>query len=347
MGKNEQIRLKQTEIRMLTAKTIPQGYDLYIALPDSYAVSDQTYPVIYILDGQWDFSLASTIAGNLHVDLCLPECLMVGVTYSGESPEYDSLRAMDLSPSPGDAGTGRGPQFLEFVKEELIPFIESEYRVTADRTLCGSSFGGLFVLYTLLSAPTLFRRLVSLSPFLNYDHDFLFAYEDTVSKNAPEMPFETRLFLAVGGQEERDDIERVNRFSTLLTERAYPELECVCKIIEGGRHSSMKAEGFNQGLQYVFARTPITLSDEEMQEYSGQYALDYDEDDIILTITPKGNHCEVLDNGNLYCVYPEAKDRLFCQDASLELHFTRDEEGGISEILVRYATYFSLKGRKV
>jgi predicted alpha/beta superfamily hydrolase len=54
---------------------------------------------------------------------------------------------------PGDAkGSGEGPKFLAFLKSELIPLIEANYRADpARRILGGHSFGGLFTLYAMFT----------------------------------------------------------------------------------------------------------------------------------------------------------------------------------------------------
>jgi predicted alpha/beta superfamily hydrolase len=49
----------------------------------------------------------------------------------------------------------------------LIPFIESKYRAAKnDRTLMGSSYGGLFTLYAMFHETALFQRYVLTSPAL-------------------------------------------------------------------------------------------------------------------------------------------------------------------------------------
>lgn len=68
----------------------------------------------------------------------------------GTSPKHDSLRAADLTPTHVKQvpRSGNAPQFLSFLKKELIPYIESKFRtVNGDRTLMGSSYGGLFIVH--------------------------------------------------------------------------------------------------------------------------------------------------------------------------------------------------------
>src|SRR5690606_31076537 len=104
------------------------------------------------LDSQWDFPLLSSIYGQQYYDGFIPEVIIVGITWGGANPNYDQLRARDLTPPNAVQGVmyGNAANFLGFIKNELTPFVESTFRVKKnDRTLVGSSFGGLFTLYAL------------------------------------------------------------------------------------------------------------------------------------------------------------------------------------------------------
>jgi uncharacterized protein len=53
--------------------------------------------------------------------------------------------------------SGGAVRFLECIEKEIIPFVESNYRVSpADRGIGGYSYGGLFSLYVLFFKPALF-----------------------------------------------------------------------------------------------------------------------------------------------------------------------------------------------
>jgi hypothetical protein len=81
-----------------------------------------------------------------------------------KAPERDSL-----------AASGGAKAFLDFIRTELIPYLSLHHAIdTANSTLVGHSFGGYFVLYSLLNdlkqAPgnNAFVRYVAASPSLHY-----------------------------------------------------------------------------------------------------------------------------------------------------------------------------------
>jgi predicted alpha/beta superfamily hydrolase len=246
------VTLMDTEVRQLKSTATGRSYDIYIRLPDEYAKDTwKKYPVLYVLDGQWDFKLLDSIYGGLYYDKSVPEMIIVGITYSGDHPDYGALRAMDYTPVEDlfIKGSGDAPKFHAFLKEQLLPFVEANYRADPDqRVLMGSSFGGTFSLYALFSEPTLFSGYVIGSPIVTYGHKFAFRQEADYASNHQDLP--VRVFLSVG---ELEDMARpVNEFMQILQDRNYPGLEMETRFIAGERHASNKPETYNRGLRYIF-----------------------------------------------------------------------------------------------
>ena len=246
------VTIPDTEVRQLKSTETGRDYDIYIRLPEEYA-QDQAkkYPVLYVLDGQWDFKLLDSIYGGLYYDGFVPEMIIVGITYSGDHPDYGALRAMDDTPfhEVFIQGSGDAPQFLAFFKKELFPLIESNYRVEPlQRVLMGSSFGGTFTLYAMFSEPELFSGYVASSPAVPYGDRFAFQQEAEYAGSHTDLP--VRLSLSVGGAEDlRGPVEE---FMRILSERNYPGLEMQTLTIEGEGHASNKPEAYNRGLRFIF-----------------------------------------------------------------------------------------------
>jgi hypothetical protein len=238
---------------MLKSSVTGRNNDLYIHLPSNYKQETaKKYPVLYILDGQWDFKLMDSVLGGLVYDKFVPEMILVGITYSGENPDYDGLRAMDYTPTATRQvkGSGNGPQFLKFLKTELIPFIEANYRAdSSHRAIQGSSYAGLFTLYAMFAEPGLFSAYLAASPAVPYDDGYAFKQEAEYARTHKELP--VKLFLAVGGSEGLTS--PVKQFMQTLQSRAYKGLKLETRVIEGERHAGNKPEAFNRGLRFLFS----------------------------------------------------------------------------------------------
>jgi len=247
------VPLPGTELRHMHSAATGRDYDIQISLPADYARNTRArYPVLYVLDGQWDFKLMLSVQGGLTYDRWTPQIMIVGITWSGANPNYDSLRAMDLTPAATRQlpGSGAAPQFLSFIRDQLVPFIETTYRADPRRRiLMGASFGGLFTLYALFSDPGFFWAYMAGSPAVTYASRVGFALESSYAASHRDLP--ARLYIAVGSIEPL--ASAVQELWGVLRGRSYTGLQLETRVIEGERHSGNKPEAFNRGLRWVFA----------------------------------------------------------------------------------------------
>jgi predicted alpha/beta superfamily hydrolase len=246
------VTIPASQIRQMHSNATGRDYDLYIRLPDEYEKYPKVkYPVLYLLDAQWDYKMMDSIYGSLKYDGFIPDLIIVGITYSGEKPDYNTLRAMDYTPVHDNnvVGSGDAPKFLTFIKEQVFPFVESNFQVRpGERVLMGSSYGGTFTLYTLFTDPSLFSGYVAASPVTVYGNSFAFDQEAAYFKDHKDLS--TRLFISVG---EKEDLRYpVVQFIDVLKSRNYAGLALETRVIEGDGHSSSKTEGFNRGLRFMF-----------------------------------------------------------------------------------------------
>ena len=246
------VEIKGSEIRKLKSADTGRDYDLYIRAPGGAATSSKKYPVLFVLDGQWDFKLLDSVYGGLYYDKFVPEMIIVGVTYTGENLNYDQLRAMDYTPTAAkqSPGSGDAAKFLAFLKKDAIPFVEKNYHADpSKRILMGSSLGGLFTLYTMFTQPDLFYGYVAASPAVSYGDNFSFNQEKQFAANHRDLP--VKLFISVGDIE--DLTEPVKSFTQTLKSRSYNQLKLETRILEGERHAGNKPEAYNRGLRFIFA----------------------------------------------------------------------------------------------
>ena len=244
------VEIKGSQIRSLKSKETGRDYDLYIQ-PTGELKSGKKNPVLFVLDGQWDFKLLNSVYGGLHYDQYVPEMIIVGVTYSGENPNFDELRAMDYTPTQETRhkGSGDAAKFLAFLKKDVIPFVEKNYNADPKkRILMGSSLGGLFTLYALFEEPNLFQGYVAASPAVTWDTDFSFRHERQFAEKHKDL--NARLYLAVGDGEELT--EPVKDFMKIVKSRNYKSLKMETRVLEEERHAGNKPEIYNRGLRFVF-----------------------------------------------------------------------------------------------
>lgn len=231
--------LFDTEERVLFCSTVGQEYHLSVALPESYARSDQRYPVIYLLDGDVFFGMA---AGLTHIErLCLgtPEVIVVGIGYDMESyDQFLQLRERDFKvPEVADAPTdARANLFLDALIQEMIPFIEANYRtVPSDRCLYGYSSSGFFVLYALFHRPDAFRRYLCGSGDYYISYPYLVQHDEQLAARQTHDPIQ--LYLSVC---ELEDFmfPFYDQLVAFLKQGNYPGLSLITETYPGEYHSS-------------------------------------------------------------------------------------------------------------
>ena len=325
-----QVEIPGTQVLHVTSAIVGQEYNLYVNLPRGYGDTTKTFPVIFLLDAQWDFPLAQAIIGEQYYDGFVPAAIIVGITWGGVKPNHDSLRARDFTPTNSRQipQSGGAANFLRFIKSELIPFVESTYRVTREgRTLMGSSFGGLFTLYTLFHETGLFDRYVLTSPSMDWDNGILFTYEKEYAAKHKRLP--VKLFLGVGGFE-GDGVTGVEKFVAQMRSRKHEGLELECRVFEGIGHSGSKAEGYTRGLQAVFAKPPLTLPESVLGQYVGMYQ-----------VSPQFTFEVVKENGSLFMLAPggmkmalfaESDMNFYVKGAYLFLRFKKNEAGKVTGV---------------
>lgn len=250
------LTLPDTQVRDIASQLTGKQHRLLIALPPSFQKEpSRRYPVLFVLDGQWDFPLVATLSGGLRFDEALPELLIVGLSWGGENPSYDALRADDYLPTraKGRDGVEKGggaPHFLAFLAQGIIPLLEREYRADPEhRIIAGTSNGGLFTLYALLEKPDLFWGYIAISPNVGWDDRAIFAKEKAFRAAHPTLA--RRLWLSSGSAEWPDYLARETDFFKQFTASRYRDIALEVYSVPGERHAGVKPEAYNRALRFI------------------------------------------------------------------------------------------------
>ncbi len=147
----------------LHSDVLGEDRQLIIHVPQGYEGGQQHYPVMYLLDGDRHFHHTTGITQFLAQQGFIPAMIVVAI------PNTDRTR--DLTPEPGaeaeqNPTAGGADEFLRFLSDELIPWVEGQYRTAPFRVVVGHSLGGLFATHALLVRPEVFDAYISISPSL-------------------------------------------------------------------------------------------------------------------------------------------------------------------------------------
>ncbi len=146
--------------RLLYSDVLDEDRTLLVCLPNGYEETGMSYPVLYVLYGgqiRGYFAEAVHIVDRLSEEGSMPKMIVVGVA------NVDRYR--DLSPVERPGMPSGIEPFSRFITEELLPFIEREYRTKDYRVLIGPQAGAEFGIYTLAKRPGLFDAFILENPF--------------------------------------------------------------------------------------------------------------------------------------------------------------------------------------
>lgn len=191
--------------------TILGGEITYVEhLPDSYEKTGQRYPVVYSMNGQniTQFANDAATLDNLATDR-IPDMILIAISNTGAAGNYWSC--------PDDSGHVKGANvFAAFLKEELIPEIERNYRTNAYRILEGQSNSALFVIHQLINDPELFNAYVAASPMFGWCSGF---FQDNTRRFLREHPgIRKKLYISFGDLDYVQVLKPMNDFIKVLNE---------------------------------------------------------------------------------------------------------------------------------
>ncbi len=135
----------------LFSKHLNEKRVVQINLPKSYESTNNTYPVLFVLDGEYVFEYAKGSVTFLGNDFgFLPEMIVVGV------PNTDRNRDLFVSLEPN----GDYLNFIDFLSEELVPYINKNYRANSFKVLYGWSSGAGLANCVFVKNPGLFSGYI-------------------------------------------------------------------------------------------------------------------------------------------------------------------------------------------
>ncbi|MFD2565847.1 alpha/beta hydrolase [Pseudotenacibaculum haliotis] len=138
--------------------------DVTIHLPKGYEKdSISNFPLAIVLDGQKLFDLYVGVSNYYASQDNAPEQIVVGVN-------MESTRSKDAGYDVTDSKlTTDARRFYRFLRDELIPFVEANYKTSPFLTIVGESLTANFITHFLKEKDPIFNAYISINPTLAPD----------------------------------------------------------------------------------------------------------------------------------------------------------------------------------
>ena len=200
-AQNQTETIKKSILRIgekveIKSKILNENRILNIYLPNGYSKDSlKSYPVIYLLDGSIDedfIHIAGIVQfGSFSWINMIPETIVVGISNVDRKRDFTFPTTIKKDKEDFPT-TGKSANFINFIEKELQPFIESNYKTNATKTIIGQSLGGLLTTEILFKKPQLFDNYIIVSPSLWWDNESLLAFEPK------EYQTKKSIYIAVG-----------------------------------------------------------------------------------------------------------------------------------------------------
>jgi predicted alpha/beta superfamily hydrolase len=216
--------------------------DITVYVPPQYDEQpDRHFPVLYLHDGQNLFDpstsfvpgrtwrVAETADDTIETGEVEP-LIIVGIANTGDH------RLAEYTPVPDwKMGGGEADKYGRLITEDLMPFINANYRTLHSREhtgIGGSSLGGLVTLYLGLKYQDLFSRMAVLSPSVWWNHKSILGYV-----NQTRLDHRPRIWLDVGKAEGRRTLTDADLLERRLKANGWrEEVDLHYERVTGGTH---------------------------------------------------------------------------------------------------------------
>ncbi len=146
-----------------------------VSTPVGYNPEDKNtkYLVAYLFDGQFTpyFNMvSSTIQYYSQIGDGVP-MIVISIHTSHRSIEFTPLPKHEKTTKGWNGKCGEAASLTKFIKEEVIPQVESKYNILPYRLGIGHSLGGTYVMTELFNDESLFKGVIAVSPNMVYDEE--------------------------------------------------------------------------------------------------------------------------------------------------------------------------------
>jgi predicted alpha/beta superfamily hydrolase len=200
----------------LASKKVNETRVINIWLPLEYVKSNDSFPVLYMLDGgiKEDFPhLANTIAQLIQQNKIKP-IILVGIENTQRRRDLTGFTTVKEDKEIAPIVGGSEP-FRAFIEEELFPEISQKYKINNQKGIIGESLAGLFITETFLTKPDMFDFYIAFDPSLWWNDKHLVKIANEQLNHFPT----TKKTFWFGGSGEKSIYKSTNKLSEILKKK--------------------------------------------------------------------------------------------------------------------------------
>jgi len=243
---------------VIASSAMKQDREIMISLPEGYAQTNQSYPVLYILHGKQYFPYGVAFTRRLADKEAILGVITVGISRDNSDNPYMVH------------GTPEADQLLDFIEKELFAFVEGNFRASGHRSIAGWHHGGSLALHALVNRPYMFDGYILASPFPVRTEEINFEKVNALLAGQPDA----RKIIYFGVNETEGFLaEEIPKLRALLQEGAHERLIWVQDAYGGnGEQTDSMFRLMHPGLRTVYSdfKLPSFASLAEYNQQGGK-----------------------------------------------------------------------------
>ena len=262
-----------------TSQFVPSR-DVVVWLPEGYQTGDSC-DVLYMHDGNMLFDATTTwnrrewqvdeVTDSLIQAGLIRPCIVVGIYNTDDRlteyfPAKTWQHVVEADRKDADLKKLTADAYLQFIVEELKPFIDKRYKplTTREHTfMMGSSMGGLISLYALCEYPQVFGGVACLSSHLSMAHlpngvdgePWATGFRNYVGRHLPEA--NGRLIYMDHGTEgfDADYGQYQEQLDSVIRAKGWDTQHYMSLVFDGDDHNeTCWGKRLNQPLQFLLSK---------------------------------------------------------------------------------------------
>ena len=252
------ITIQQGNSYKFQSKVLQEERNISIRLPKSYQDTQKHYPVLYLTDGENHFGHGVSAVSILEDYGMMPESIVIAI------PNLENSRLRDL--------VYESKNFISFIKNELKPFVNSNFRTSGVDILFGHSSAGGFTLNILRNQSNLFDGYISASPSISMKKERIQQYKDFLKSQHGKV--NKSLYITMGGLADEGVAirpENIEFLIKLLEEDAPENISWKFDHHPEQNHMTSPYLTLFRGLSWVFRdyQSPTFLGYQDFKKFGG------------------------------------------------------------------------------
>ncbi len=293
----ENIILKKFNSNELDAERI-----LKIYVPDSYETNkDNTYPVAVVFDAEYLFDVYVANSKLFSSRNEAPEQIVVGVFQNQNDERYIDCDFSIDNGLPNESST----KFYKFIREELLNYIDGNYRTSLFKTIVGNTITANFLNYFYIENESAFNAFININP------SYAPKISERLEAKSQHLTVNAFYYLSSGNFNMDDKLESINSVHNLLKLSDNEKFKYKYDDFSNSTKTASIGQAIPSAMGFIFELfAPISKKefDEEIAELTPPEAIAYLEKKYVEIDYLYGSNVKIRES-DIYMIEPVIIDK--------------------------------------